>query len=53
MIIFKIVYENQRPVLKTLEEIYGPIDVEEPEPDPEDDPQFRFYKRLMEERPRG
>jgi len=56
--VYQVVYENQRPVLKRLEKIYGPInlslnDTVEPEYDPIfDDPEFQELDKLMRQVPR-
>jgi len=51
--VYEIVSNNQAEVVKQIEKVWGKFKVEVKR-DPEDDyPQYQFYKRLMEQRPRG
>lgn len=60
-LIFKIIYENNRPVLKAIEERYS-ICIDELPPEAEyrvqdydaieDDPELRALDRLMRQKPR-
>jgi len=49
--VYEIVESKQRMVLKEIERKWGEIRFDR-EPDPEDDPSFRFYDKLMREKPR-
>lgn len=59
--VYQVVYETQKPVLKKLEELYGPFNIKlkelkEPEYNPIfDDPEFQEMDRLMRQvpKPRG
>jgi len=51
-LIIDVIRVNDRPTLVRLEEKFGPFEIPIDE-EPEDDPEFRFYRKLMQEKPRG
>ena len=51
--VYEAVIYRQAEIVRTIERTWGPIKVEAREEDPEDDPNFRFFDRLMREKPRS
>jgi hypothetical protein len=50
--VYEIVSNNQAEVVKQIEKVWGKFKVEVKR-DPEDDPNFRYFDRLMREVPRS
>jgi hypothetical protein len=50
--VYEIVSNNQSEVIKQIEKVWGKYRVEVKR-DPEDDPNFRYFDRMMREVPRS
>ena len=49
--VYEAVYYKQSELIKVIEQAWGPIKVETRR-DPEDDYEFRFFDKLMRQKPR-
>ncbi len=50
--VYEVVAYRQAETLRVIEKVWGPIKVEVRR-DPEDDPNFRYFDRMMREIPRS